>query len=567
MWNLRRLSVKYKSLYIYITLICVVVYLPIFNVKAHAALKAKGSASLEEAYNPKPTANDVLLPMPCNMKMVFKIVAVPAKGFLWDMTTRLGQDDALNDQRGYYDSRYTTSISAPFALADLPPVWQGFAPKGDFFYYFIGKYEISGLQWDAIMQESCPAPSAENIRPKTNISWYDAVEFSQKYSAWLLKNYPKSLPHFFGDSRNVGFLRLPTEVEWEYAARGGHTSSSQELRELDFFPLAEGDSYEDFAIFRPENATRIEENAARIGSHKPNKLGLYDTAGNAAEMVMDMFRFSLGGRLHGSAGGFVRKGGSYLSSTAEILPGRREEVAFFNIDGALHAKDLGFRLVLSGLNTPGGQRPDQLQSEWKHAGEHGPLLFDNTKNPLTELDRLLANTQNDIDRANYQNLRTLIKDNNIALERQQMLAATSEVRTAAFMIETVRNFSSRIAIVQGTIYNLESLKKETKDKTKISSINSSLTKASDGIKDLEQGLEQSLQFYKVKIEDTQTINQSIFDQAIKIVQSELAKGDKFSQKLHSNVQLFAKHIFAVRKKSFKNITVEQLKSDILNQKK
>lgn len=55
-----------------------------------------------------------------------------------------------------------------------------------------------------------------------------------------------------------------------------------------------------------------------IGSRKPNPLGIYDTAGNAAEMVLDAFRFSMAGRLHGSAGGFVRKGGSFLSGDARF---------------------------------------------------------------------------------------------------------------------------------------------------------------------------------------------------------------------------------------------------------
>ncbi len=533
---------------------------------SQAALKLKSSASTEDAFNPNPNNDDVLLPMPCNMSMAFKIVAVPAKGFLWDMTTRLGQDDAVNVERGYYDSRHTTSLSAPFTSADLPLTWRSHAPDGDFFYYLMGKYEISGLQWAAIMENTCPAPNAENIRPKTDITWYEALDFSQKYTAWLLQNSPNSLPKYTGDSRNVGFLRLPTESEWEYAARGGHTSTSQEIRELEFFPRTEGEKYADYAIYRAEDASVNVESTARIGSRKSNKLGLYDTAGNAAEMVMDVFRFSLGGRLHGSAGGFVRKGGSFISGTAEILPGRREEVAFFNVDGPMKARDLGFRLVISGINTPGGNRPSTLQAEWKSAGENSPLLIDNSQNPLNELDRLLATARTDTEKENYQRLRTVIKDNNIALERQQMLAASSEVRTAAFMMETVRNFSSRIAIVKNTLNNLEILKKGTKDSKKVASINSSIKKAQTGIKDLERGFEQSLQFYKTKLEDTQNINQTIFDQAIKLVLSELAKGDTFSKKLMGNVQLFNKHIQALRQKNFKAITVEQLKKDILNTK-
>ncbi len=551
----------------YILCLCIFSAIILSFYPAHAALKLKGSATLQEGFNPKPSNNDILLPMPCNMSMAFKLVAVPAKGFLWDMTTRFGQDDAVNIERGFYDSRHNASLSAPFATEDLPPAWQAHTTQGDNFYYLMGKYEISGLQWAAIMENTCPAPSAENIRPKTDITWYEAIDFSQKYTKWLLQNSPESLPKYTGDTRNVGFLRLPTEIEWEYAARGGHTSTSQEIRELEFFPHDESESYADYAVFRPEDASLIAENTARIGSRKANKLDLYDTAGNAAEMVMDVFRFSLGGRLHGSAGGFVRKGGSFISSTVEILPGRREEVAFFNIDGPMHARDLGFRLAISGINTPGGHRPSILQAEWKDAGENSPLLLDDTQNPLTELDRLLATALTDAEKENYQQLRAIIKDNNIALERQQMLAASSEVRTAAFMMETVRNFSSRIAIVKNTLDNLEILKKSTKDKKKQASINSSIKKAKTGVIDLERGFEQSLQFYKTKLEDTQNINQTIFDQAIKIVLSELGKGDTFSKKLMGNVQLFDTHIKAMRQKNFKAITVEQLKKDILNTKK
>ncbi len=552
-----------KALYKYTLLLFMLICAQfLLSPTAHAALKPKGSATLEEGFNPNPAKDDILLPMPCDLSMAFKVVAVPAQGFLWDMTIRLGQDDAQNSERGYYDNRYTTSLSAPFASTDLPFHWS--APKGDFYYYAIGKYEISDLQWAAVMENTCPTPTAENIRPKAEISWYEAMDFSQKYTMWLLQNGPQNLPKFDGDTRNVGFLRLPTETEWEYAARGGHTSSTQEIREHDFFPHAASESYADFAVFRPEDGTRIEENTARIGSRKPNKLGLYDTAGNAAEMVMDVFRFSLGGRLHGSAGGFVRKGGSYLSGTAEILPGRREEVAFFNASGPMKTRDLGFRLVISGINTPGGSRPDTLQSEWKDAGESNPLAADNTENPLTLLDRLLASARSDVERENYQRLRTLLKDNNIALERQQMLAATSEVRTSAFMIETVRNFSSRIAIVKNTLDNSEILRKNTKDSKKRANIDATIKKATAGLKDLERGFEQSLQFYKTKLEDTQNINKITFDQAIKIVQSELAKGDAFSQKLLGNVKLFTGHMQAIRQNNLKAVTLEQLKKDIFN---
>ena len=325
---------------------------------ADAALaKRGGEVSTAEACNPHPDKDDIVLPMPGGLSMVFRLVAVPSKGLLWDMSARPGRDDAANSDRAFYDRRYRAFLSAPFSRADLPARWRAQAPAGDYFFYLVAKYEVSRLQWQSIMGNGTEAPVADAARPVTDISWYAAVEFTRRYTEWLLQHAPDALPRYAGDSRNVGFVRLPTETEWEYAARGGQTAGPEQLMEKDFFALPAGAPLADYAVYRPEGAARIAEDCARIGSRKPNPLGLYDTAGNAAEMALDMFRFSVGGRLHGSAGGFVRKGGSFLSGEAEIMPGRREESAFFLADGPAHARDLGFRPVISGINTPGGERP------------------------------------------------------------------------------------------------------------------------------------------------------------------------------------------------------------------
>ena len=97
-----------------------------------------------------------------------------------------------------------------------------------------------------------------------------------------------------------------------------------------------GDAIKNYAVFRDSEGTS-EETLQRIGSRKPNPAGFYDMAGNAAEMVQDGFQFSLGGRLHGSTGGFIRKGGGFLSTQDEVMPGRREEVAPFLKDGPFPA--------------------------------------------------------------------------------------------------------------------------------------------------------------------------------------------------------------------------------------
>ncbi len=531
---------------------------------AHAALVLKGSASAEEGFNPSPAHDDISLPMPCNLSMIFKIVGVPTKGFLWDMSTRFGYDNAQSADRAYYDSRHTATLAAPFAKEDFPLSWQRNAPDGDYLYFLMGKYEVTGLQWDAIMQGTCPAPSADNVRPKTDITWYEATTFTEKYTEWLLQNHPSALPRFKDDTRNVGYMRLPTEVEWEYAARGGHTTTAQQFLEEDFFPLESGEGYTDYAVFRPENASRIEESPLRIGSRKANKLGLYDTAGNAAEMVMDVFRFSLGGRLHGSAGGFIRKGGSFLSSLEEIYPGRREEVAFFQVNGAMSLRDMGFRLALSGINTPGGDRQALLQDEWAQAGESNVLVLNTKNNPLEEIDRLIANTTDETQKKNYQHLRNILKENNIAFERQQMLTAVSEIRNMAFLMESVQNFSSRIAIIKGTISQAEAYKANAKDSATRKKLDTTIKKARAGITNFESAMRQTVQFYKTKVEDLRANDTQLINEALAQVKKDLtATNDTFNKDLLGNIQKFERHLQAVRSNNYKAVTIEQLQKDML----
>ena len=533
---------------------------------ADAALARKGSVNLTDAYNPQPADDDIVLPMPCDLSMVFKLVAVPAKGFLWDMPVRPGLDDSANAERAFYDRRYNAALSGPFALEDLPAAWRKPAPQGQNYYYLIAKYEVTNLQWHAVMDASCPDSQnlpADAARPVTDVSWYDAVDFTRRYTAWLLKNTPDALPRFAGDSRNVGFVRLPTETEWEYAARGGQTAGSQQLLQEDFFPLPQGDGKGDYAVYRPEGAAHIPESTARIGSRKPNPLGLYDTAGNAAEMVLDSFRFPLAGRLHGSAGGFVCKGGSFLSGDAEILPGRREETPFFLADGPAHARDLGFRPVISGINTPGGNRPEELLAEWNKAGESMTPGMQAARNPLEELDRMLALAQDPAVKSNLQKLRDTIKENNIMLERQKQLEAQSLLRTGVYMIETIRNYASRRNSLQSQLQSMERDSKTAKGQT-LEKLRQIMDTARRGLAMLDTSLDKSLTFYRSKVEDGTQLAPDALAAAEESLGKDFSGSDPFNENMRRNLALFRKHVDLFRKN--KPLAREAMQKEILERR-
>ena len=549
-------------------LCCALLLAPCASQSALAALARKADVSTADAYNPKPADNDIILPMPCGLSMVFKLVAVPAKGLLWDMPMRPGVDDSAHQDRAFYDRRYNTALSGAFTLEDLPAAWRKQAPQGQNYFYLVAKYEVSNLQWHAVMDNACPDtanPGADAARPTTDMSWYDAVDFTRRYTTWLLQNAPDSLPRFAGDQRNVGFVRLPTETEWEYAARGGQTAGSQLLLQEDFFALPTGESKADYAVYRPEQGARA-EGMANIGSRKPNPLGIYDTAGNAAEMVLDAFRFSMAGRLHGSAGGFVRKGGSFLSGDAEILPGRREEMPFFLTDGPAHARDLGFRPVISGINTPGGGRPQELTAEWNKAGEKlAPLAQDGqtARNPLDELDRLLAAAPDEASRKNLQDLRNTIKENNIMLERQKQLEAQSLLRTGVYMIETIRNYSSRRNSLKTQIESMEREKASAKGAA-LEKLKQILDTANRGLVMLDTSIEKSLTFYRSKVEESALLAPEVLAAADASLAKDFSGNDPFNENMHRNLELYRLHVDAVRKN--KTVSREAMQKAILERR-
>jgi formylglycine-generating enzyme required for sulfatase activity len=294
-----------------------------------------------ESTNPRAADGDLVLPMPCGGAMAFRPVETPAgPGALDDRPVTLGTADPAG---GVAEFARRQAVSGPFA-----------AEGRDGGTYWIGKYEVTRDQYAAVMEERCPTPSANGRLPAAALSWFDAVAFGQRYTTWLLRNAQARLPQADG---SPAFVRLPTEEEWEYAARGGAA-----VAELDFlgrtFPMLEGTAR--YAWFQgPRSAAG---RAQPVGMLEPNPLGLHDILGNVGEMVLEPFRAVRVGRLHGQAGGVVVKGGDFRTPEASLRSSMRIEVPPFDpTDGqATRLASVGFRVVLASHVTTSLRRAEAL---------------------------------------------------------------------------------------------------------------------------------------------------------------------------------------------------------------
>ncbi len=131
--------------------------------------------------------------------------------------------------------------------------------------FYIGKFEITQKQWNAIMASN-PSKYRDEDLPVENISWADALKFATVFSSLT--------------SLDVG---LPTEAQWEYAAKGGRYSKGY------IYPGS--DDYKEVAYHVDSSIDKTSPlyTTAKGGTKLPNELGLYDMAGNVSEYCFDWY--------------------------------------------------------------------------------------------------------------------------------------------------------------------------------------------------------------------------------------------------------------------------------------
>ena len=185
--------------------------------------------------------------------------------------------------------------------------------------FWMAKTEVTQAQWQAVMGEN-PSHFQGANRPVEQVSWDDAQKFLTKLNSIV------------GDTDEEKMI-LPTEAQWEYAARAGETGpySGGTLDEVVWYDKNSGGE------------------THPVSTKKPNAWGLHDMHGNVSEWCADWYAIELAGGVdpQGAATGALRvsRGGSWFGNAGYC----RVAVRYYDDPSVSYYSYVGFRVARSSV--------------------------------------------------------------------------------------------------------------------------------------------------------------------------------------------------------------------------
>ena len=458
-----------------------------------AAIPATAEAPAPTPYNPKPAEGDLILPMPGDAEMVFRRVQVPGKGFWGDQSRIIQIGDASG---GIFEGLQRTQISGSFPVG-----------KDDVWEIVLAKYELTRGQFAAVMgmdallaasgdPEDQKLPTLQGraqrdalMKPLAYVGHGDVAEFIRRYNLWL---FDPAHPERVADMPKVdgvpGFLRLPTEDEWEFCARGG-TSAIQGGTFDDRLPFA-APKADEFAW----HLGNAKHQLRPVGLREPDAQGFHDLFGNAQEMTSGLFRPEI---WQGKPGGVAVRGGSVSTPAADLRSSLRAELDVYawNADEKKVEErksfNTGARLAI-GANVvvgtaqrgeiekqyeaykselrktmPVGRTLDNLVSQASvQIGAADPiierLIKDNPalKEPLGTVQSTLDKARERLELAQRESARSLAQDAarngvNLSVYLSRLSRLTETLTLAKELAETSTRYQEQVAAVEKSMGELE----------------------------------------------------------------------------------------------------------------